>query len=232
MVEGAHSWYNWISYLLGGKPTNWKIIISQKFSCRSKSVKFHIRMPNLGIWPWLQMIWFWRLVGLECRCSIGLGETETLLLKGACKVSCIPGPKGKSSDFIGAQTCQLVLEGLMGRGGQLWSSVGTRTLVVELLRDIHLWTFLEATILALRLGPTQQPIGSIAEVSQAKQPTWQKHSFIHQQTGCLKTSWVHGTSILAAWCSPAQQRIKTQLYSPMAKHQSLLVSHQETCKSI
>ena len=117
MVRRASLWHNQMPHSPGRKPTNWWIIISQKFSCRSKSVKFHIRMPNLGIWPWLQMIWFWRLVGLECRCSIGLGETETLLLKGACKVSCIPGPKGKSSDFIGAQTCQLVLEGLMGRGG-------------------------------------------------------------------------------------------------------------------
>lgn len=119
------------------------------------------------------------------------------------------------------QNCQLVLEGFMGKWGQLWPSAGTKTLVVEVLKNIHLWAFLEATILALRLGPTQQPIGFIAEMSQAKQPIWEVHSFIHQQTGCLWTSWAHGTSSLAAWCSPAHQRAKTQLDSPMGRHQSL-----------
>jgi len=35
-----------------GKPTTWRTIISQKFSFSIESIKFHIRMPSLGIWPW------------------------------------------------------------------------------------------------------------------------------------------------------------------------------------
>ena len=40
--------------------------------------------------------------GCDCRNSIGLGETETLLLEGAYKVLCTPEPKKKSRDLIGA----------------------------------------------------------------------------------------------------------------------------------
>ena len=37
MVGGAHSRHSQIPYLLGGQPTNWKIIILQKYSHRSES---------------------------------------------------------------------------------------------------------------------------------------------------------------------------------------------------
>ena len=89
MVGGALSWYNQSPCLLGGWPTNWKIIIMQSFS--------HSRVlsPKPGSPAWgsrirgrsSQSIWLWRPVGLECRSSTGLEEIETLLLEGAHKVS-------------------------------------------------------------------------------------------------------------------------------------------------
>ena len=54
-------------------------------------------------------------MGIECRTSTGLGETETPLLEGTHKVACPSGPRGKSSDQ--GETYLLVLEGLLQRRG-------------------------------------------------------------------------------------------------------------------
>ena len=37
-------------------------------------------------------------MGIDCRSSTGLGETETPLLEGTHKVVCASGPRGRSSD--------------------------------------------------------------------------------------------------------------------------------------
>ena len=50
MVGGALSWYNPISYLPVGQPTNWKIIVSQRFSHWSESSQPHVRLPILRVW--------------------------------------------------------------------------------------------------------------------------------------------------------------------------------------
>ena len=51
-VGGVHSQYNQIPYHPGGQPTNWRIIISQNFSCRSESSEPHARLPSLGVSHW------------------------------------------------------------------------------------------------------------------------------------------------------------------------------------
>ena len=58
-------------------------------------------------------------MGIDCRTSTGLGETETLHLEGTHKVVCASGPGGRSSDPGGRlnQTYLLVLEGLLQRRG-------------------------------------------------------------------------------------------------------------------
>ena len=50
MVGRMHSSYNQIPYPLGGRITNWRIIILEKFSNRSESYEPHIRLPRLGVW--------------------------------------------------------------------------------------------------------------------------------------------------------------------------------------
>ena len=46
MVRGVLSWHNPISYVLGGWPRSWKIIISQRFSHNSESLDPYIRLPS------------------------------------------------------------------------------------------------------------------------------------------------------------------------------------------
>ena len=50
MAGRMHSSYNQIPYPLGGRITNWRIIISQKFSHRSESCEPLIKLPRLGVW--------------------------------------------------------------------------------------------------------------------------------------------------------------------------------------
>ena len=42
--------YNHIPYPPGGLPTNWKIIITQRFSHRSESSEPQARLLSLGVW--------------------------------------------------------------------------------------------------------------------------------------------------------------------------------------
>ena len=58
-------------------------------------------------------------MGIDCKTSRGLGETETQLLEGAHGIVCASGPGGRSSDPGGRlnQTYLLVLEGLLQRRG-------------------------------------------------------------------------------------------------------------------
>ena len=102
MVGGALLWYNKIPYLPGGWPTNWKIIMSQRFSHRIEL------SPMSGSPAWgsgigkrsPQSIWHWRSVGLECRSCTGLMETETPLLEGSHKVSHALGPRPRAKQWL------------------------------------------------------------------------------------------------------------------------------------
>ena len=120
------SQYNQIPYLPCGQPTNWRTVISQKFSHTIESSEPYVRVPSEGSSirrrsP--QSIWLWKPAGLECRSSIGLGETETPLLEGAHKVSHELGPRAKQwiHRSLGHTYLQ-VLEDLLGRFscGSLW----------------------------------------------------------------------------------------------------------------
>ena len=50
MVGGALFRYNQIPCLLGGWPTDWKIIVLQRFSHRSESSEPNVRVPTLRVW--------------------------------------------------------------------------------------------------------------------------------------------------------------------------------------
>ena len=102
MVGEAFLPYNQIPYLPGEPPTDWKIIISQKFSHRSRSSKTQIRLPSIGILalgkggPGACGLQDQQglSAGLECRNSTGLLRgKETPLLEGAHKVSCALGSR-------------------------------------------------------------------------------------------------------------------------------------------
>ena len=67
-------------YPLGGKPTDWKVTVSQRLTYRSKSSEPHVRSPRLGIWGWekeppenLAL----KAGGAVLRSAMGLRETET-----------------------------------------------------------------------------------------------------------------------------------------------------------
>ena len=68
-------------------------------------------------------------MGLSCRISTELGETETPLLKGAHRLSSAPGPRAKQrlhSDL--RQTYLRLLEDFLGKHGVTMAHCGGRTL--------------------------------------------------------------------------------------------------------
>ena len=60
----------------GGRPTNWRIIILQKFSHWSEGSEPHVRLPNLGVRQQDQESPGNLPVGFDCRTSTGLGKTK------------------------------------------------------------------------------------------------------------------------------------------------------------
>lgn len=50
MLGGVNHDKNQISYMPGGWPTNWKIIIPPRISHRKESSEPRIRLPNLEVW--------------------------------------------------------------------------------------------------------------------------------------------------------------------------------------
>ena len=196
MVGGVHSQYNQIPYPPGGWPKNWKIIISQRFSHRSESSELHVRLPSLGVWNQEEespdhlalkasKAWFqdFHRSGINRNSTLG-GCTQGLM----CTRN-----QGKGSDFKGARvrhTCWSWRVSWESKGW-LWLTRNKDTGGRGTGKYSLAWALLEATILTPRPGPTQQPAGSSAGTSQAKQSIGLEHSTMHQQTGCLKSSWVH-----------------------------------------
>ena len=79
--------------------TNWKIIILQRFSHRSESPEPQVRLLNLGIWHQKQEFpkhLALRPVGLKCRSTTGLGETDSTLRKHIQGFTCV-GTQGSDS---------------------------------------------------------------------------------------------------------------------------------------
>ena len=101
-----------------------------------------------------QSIWLGRPAGS----TTGLGEIETSLLKGACKISRAPGPRAKAVIHrILGQTYLLVLEGLLVVGGQVRAAVAhpgdMNTGGRYTGEHSSSWSLLEAEILAQDLAP-------------------------------------------------------------------------------
>ena len=80
-------------YLLGGKPTDWKVTVSQtQNSHRSESSKAHIKSPHLGIWHWENE----PLEHVALKASgASAQETETPFFKGTHRLSSTLGPRAK-----------------------------------------------------------------------------------------------------------------------------------------
>ena len=175
-------------------PSNWEMVISQRFSDRSQSSKPHTRLPSLGVWKWeegpSEQVVLKVKAGFDHKNPTSLGETETLLLEGTHKLSCAPRPGEKQWPHRSlGHTYLLVLEGLLWRlvasvahygnkdtGG---SSSGEHSLAWALSRppfshqDIAPPKSLQASVLGcLRL-------------------TGQKYSTAHHQTGWLNSPWTH-----------------------------------------
>ena len=167
---------NQIPYPSGGQPTNWKIIIPQKFSYRSECSEPCSRLPSLGSLEqekeppenqtlkasgfWLQE--FHRTGGNKHStlkgCTQGLVHTRT------------QGKKQWPHKSLG-QTYLLVLEGLLWRWGAAVAYCRDKDTGSSSSGEYSLaWALLEATIFSSRPGPTQQPVGSSAGMLQAKQP--------------------------------------------------------------
>ena len=110
MVGGMQSQWYQIPHPLGGQPTNWKIIMLQKFPHWSESSEPHIRLSSLREWkeelpappsppPTLPhpRTWLWRTVEFGHRNYTGLGEKQTLPFEGEYNVSCPPISRGKKA---------------------------------------------------------------------------------------------------------------------------------------
>ena len=95
MVGGVQ--YNQIPYQLVGRPTDWKITVSQR-SPTGVLVLTPLQAPEpegLAVQGGASSIWLWKPAGLECRISPRLVETETPRLDGAQIISCTLGPRTK-----------------------------------------------------------------------------------------------------------------------------------------
>ena len=151
MVGGMHSPYNQIPYLLGGQPTNWRIIILQKFSHRSESSEPHIRLPSLGVCHWeedptehLAL----KASGAWVQELHRTGGNRDSAFGGAHKMSHTPWPRAKAvtSDLgqiyllvlgcvLRRQRMAIALSGIIKAGGRnirecssTWTLVGGRHL--------------------------------------------------------------------------------------------------------
>ena len=77
--------------------------------------------------PW--SIWHWRPMGLACRSSLGLGDTETPFLKEVHRLSCALGPRAKQSLHRNlGQIWLQFLEDLLGKQGVIVARCRGRTL--------------------------------------------------------------------------------------------------------
>ena len=135
--QRAYSQYTPISHPPNDQSTNWKIILWQSFSHKNESSE----LPSLGVCNQEEEphnIWLWSPVGPHCRNSTRLGEIKTPLLEGTYR-SRETSTQGKSSDFTEAWARPTCWSWKVSWGGRewLWLTVGTRTLVVEVLKSTH-----------------------------------------------------------------------------------------------
>ena len=88
----------------GGRSTNWRIIMSQKFIHRSESSEPHIRLPSLGVWhrvedPPEHLALKASRAWLQELCRTGGGRDSTL--GGHTQGLAHTGSQGRGNDFKG-----------------------------------------------------------------------------------------------------------------------------------
>ena len=98
--------------------------------------------PHITLFSWgsgqqtgnPQGLWLWKSVRFDYRNSMGLEETETLLLEGTNKTVCPPGPGGRSSKPTGNWVrLALSVSGSPTEGkGWQWPAMGKGVLVAVL----------------------------------------------------------------------------------------------------
>ena len=204
MVGRAQLLQNRIPYLPGGQPTNWKIIIPEKFSLRIESPEPLTRLPSLGVWqreeePPENLALKGHGVWLQEFHSTGGNRSSTLGGHTQGPRHTRTHRKKQWHHTTLGQTYLLVLEGLLLRWGAAVAHGGNKDTGRDNSREYSLaWALLEAAISSPRPNLTQQPVSPSAGTPQAKQWRRRKHSHTHQQTGCLTSSW--------AWpCPPEGQ---------------------------
>ena len=120
-------------------PSNWEMVISQRFSDRSQTSEPHTRLPSLGVWQWEE------------------GPSEQVALKvsrvwsqeshqpGGDRNSALGGHtcshvhQGKSSDLTGVWVIPTCWYWKVFCGGwwHLWLTMGTKTAVALVLGSTH-----------------------------------------------------------------------------------------------
>ena len=95
-VEGVDLWYSQIPNSPGAWPTNWRVIIFQRFSQRNESSEPQVRPLNPQVQMSPQSIWLWKTSRAYFRESQRPGEIETQLLKGSHKISHVLGPEAEA----------------------------------------------------------------------------------------------------------------------------------------
>ena len=177
----------------------WRIIILQRHSHRSENSEPHIRLFCPKVWHWeeeplkhLALKW-----GLIAGVPQDLGKHDFTLKRYTQIITCT-GPKGKSSNFIGAwvrPTCWSwrVCWGALGQGGTVAHPGVINTGGRHIGENPSVWILPELDILldllGPRCGPTQQFVGSCVGIPQDKKLTRQEPSPPH--ISCLKTSRAH-----------------------------------------
>ena len=117
------------------------------------------------------------------------GGNRDSTLVGHTQVSCALGPR----DSIGPwarHTCR-PWRVFWGGGGQLWLTVGARTLLVEAPENIH-WCELFQRLPSWHSDWSHPTVCSLQRWNASDQTAsrWE-HSPTYQQNSCLKLSWVH-----------------------------------------
>ena len=151
-VGRADLWYNQIPYSPGGWPTNWRIIIWQRFSHRSESSEPHIRLPSPASGRWAPTAF--GSEGQQVLISVchRTGGNRDFILKG-CKQNLIyTGTKDKSNSFIGPWTWPTCWSWSVSwggsRGGGAETYPGDKDTFGRGIREYSLaWTLLAANIL-------------------------------------------------------------------------------------
>ena len=207
-------------------PTNWKIIIPQKFWAPCQASQPESLATGGGRTP--RECGFEGQWGLTAAISWGnrnatlRGHTQGLMYTRNQRKKQWPHKS------LG-QTYLLVLEGLL----QSWKvdycgdgDIGSGDPGKCSLR----YALFETTIFSSRPGPAQQRVGSSAITPQAKQPTGWEHSPIHQQTGCLKSSWINSCPI----DRPPDIALPTRETRPSPTHywEGTSLSHHAACTSL